>query len=323
MTSLVLRHRARQLYKELHFLGREYPDAAYGFNKRLHQCFLAAGQRAANDDELQRAIDKAEYIKRELLALYSLKKSPAAVKMQSLPSLPSDWQSLSPEAIDTLIKETTRSASETRVAWFPVPVFVYFGLLYISAKFVEAALHHSSHTYRQLSFDIQRTVVIYVLNIVATTAALIVELLATPVLAQQLTTERLDLIRVGAALIAGLYLFELSYRESMRWQMITHHFIAKFAFGIYLLVWWALKQAQFHQTATDIAYSVIVVMFLVVLMGVQVYGAWVVYKIGTEVAQRYAKANNEGQQVSREGTPSMERSLQGSLNNSIMKESRQ
>lgn len=59
---------------QLHFLGREYPDAAYGFNKRLHQCFLAAGQRAANDDELQRAIDKAEYIKRELLALYSLKK---------------------------------------------------------------------------------------------------------------------------------------------------------------------------------------------------------------------------------------------------------
>ena len=79
-----------------------------------------------------------------------------------------------------------------------------------------------------MSFGNQRTCVIYILNIIYTSAALIVALIASPVIASHYTTLRLDLVRVGATLIAGLYIFELNYRESMRWQMIAHHMFTLF-----------------------------------------------------------------------------------------------
>ena len=109
-----------------------------------------------------------------------------------------------------------------------VPAFVYISILYLSAKLCEYGLHTSSSRYREMSFGNQRTCVIYILNIIYTSAALIVALIASPVIASHYTTLRLDLVRVGATLIAGLYIFELNYRESMRWQMIAHHMFTLF-----------------------------------------------------------------------------------------------
>lgn len=53
-------------------------------------------------------------------------------------------------------------------------------------------------------------------------------------------------------------------------------------------MWWGLKQAKNNDSATDVLFSVVVVTLLFLLMGVQVYGAVVVYKIGQEVESRYA-----------------------------------
>ncbi|GAA6020535.1 hypothetical protein JCM11491_000786, partial [Sporobolomyces phaffii] len=63
----------------LFYLAKEYPDPNYPIHAKLHACFLAhVGRDAA---EVQRGIDKAEFIKKELEALYSLKKYRAMKRM--------------------------------------------------------------------------------------------------------------------------------------------------------------------------------------------------------------------------------------------------
>lgn len=63
-----------RILPQLHHLGKDYPDASYNFNRKLHGCFLSAGSKAQTDEDLQKAIDKADFVKRELEALYFLKK---------------------------------------------------------------------------------------------------------------------------------------------------------------------------------------------------------------------------------------------------------
>ncbi|GAA6060362.1 hypothetical protein JCM10212_004546 [Sporobolomyces blumeae] len=67
-----LRFQARRLYKELFYLAKEYPDPNYPIHAKLHSCFLA--HVGADRAKLEQGIHKAEFIKKELEALYSLKK---------------------------------------------------------------------------------------------------------------------------------------------------------------------------------------------------------------------------------------------------------
>ncbi|GHJ85076.1 hypothetical protein NliqN6_1478 [Naganishia liquefaciens] len=68
-----LRYRAIRLYKELHRLGRDYPDPAYEFNKRLRRVY----EKKANITD-RKAIEEnlalGEHVKKEVLAMLSLKK---------------------------------------------------------------------------------------------------------------------------------------------------------------------------------------------------------------------------------------------------------
>ena len=75
----------------------------------------------------------------------------------------------------------------------------------------------------------QCTSVIYILNIFYTTVALALQLYACPALAQEYTEAGTNCIRVASVVIAGLYLFEMIYRDSMRWPMLAHHFSTIFA----------------------------------------------------------------------------------------------
>ncbi|EMS21204.1 uncharacterized protein RHTO_02075 [Rhodotorula toruloides NP11] len=73
MSSLQqLRFQARRLYKELHYLGREYPDPNYRFTERLHKCFGA--YVGADRERIEEGLKKAEFIKKEIEAMYSLRK---------------------------------------------------------------------------------------------------------------------------------------------------------------------------------------------------------------------------------------------------------
>lgn len=68
-----LRRQVISIYKELLFLGREYPLGYDYFRPRLHGAFMG---RAAERDEdvIRRGIAQAEYVKKEIEALYYLKR---------------------------------------------------------------------------------------------------------------------------------------------------------------------------------------------------------------------------------------------------------
>ncbi|KAJ7284870.1 hypothetical protein C8J57DRAFT_1053148 [Mycena rebaudengoi] len=67
------RRRAIALYKELHRLGRDYPEPSYDFHGKLRRMF-ERNRHLTNPDEIDRAYKMGEFIKQETLALYSLRK---------------------------------------------------------------------------------------------------------------------------------------------------------------------------------------------------------------------------------------------------------
>lgn len=111
-----------------------------------------------------------------------------------------------------------------------ISTFVYLTILYINAKFLEYLFTHFSPIYRKMTHANQRTSVMYILNIVHTTAVLVLQLIAAPSLAREYTVKRTDLIRIAAMIVSVLYLFEIIYRASMRTQMLIHHFAVSRAF---------------------------------------------------------------------------------------------
>lgn len=68
-----LKVKAKKLYKELHRLGRDYPDPEYGFNKRLRRAY-EKNSKLTDPAALSKQLELAEHIKKEVLALISLKK---------------------------------------------------------------------------------------------------------------------------------------------------------------------------------------------------------------------------------------------------------
>jgi hypothetical protein len=64
----------RLVLLQLHHLGKDYPDPSYNFQKRLRGCFTAASGKITNDEEMQAAINKAAFVKKEVEALIFLSK---------------------------------------------------------------------------------------------------------------------------------------------------------------------------------------------------------------------------------------------------------
>ncbi|KAK2056765.1 hypothetical protein LY76DRAFT_594874 [Colletotrichum caudatum] len=68
-----LRRRVIGIYKELLYLGREYPLGYDYFRPRLHKAF-SANAELRDEDAIRRGIERAEYVKKEIEALYYLKR---------------------------------------------------------------------------------------------------------------------------------------------------------------------------------------------------------------------------------------------------------
>ncbi|SPC67590.1 uncharacterized protein UHOD_03597 [Ustilago sp. UG-2017b] len=68
-----LRARVIGLYKELHRLGREYPDPNYNFLGKLRGMF-ARNAHLTDEKEIKAKLDLAEFVKKETETLYKLKK---------------------------------------------------------------------------------------------------------------------------------------------------------------------------------------------------------------------------------------------------------
>ncbi|KAG5986379.1 hypothetical protein E4U43_005530 [Claviceps pusilla] len=64
-----LRKQVIAIYKELLHLGREYPLGYKYFQPRLHRAFMShAAER--DEDKIRAGIARAEYVKKEVEALY-------------------------------------------------------------------------------------------------------------------------------------------------------------------------------------------------------------------------------------------------------------
>ncbi|KAJ6484383.1 hypothetical protein C8R47DRAFT_1217271 [Mycena vitilis] len=247
-----------------------------------------------------------------------------------------------------------RIITSTTVAFYPVPAVLYFLFLYMSAKATEIFMSRFSPGFKKLSFDHKRNTVAYVLNTFWTTVALVLQLSASPMLAEKYTYDRIDLVRLAGLLVSGLYIFELTYRSSLRIPILIHHFctlfatillvcvlqrtrhvaiaslallwlfhatteqslfialimyrlkfskrlvqwtlyfsaaqsfLFKFAFSIYLYVWWGLKLAAYHEKAIDVAFSVLFVITLTSLMITQGYGSWAAWSIARRMDKKAA-----------------------------------
>ncbi|RMZ70244.1 hypothetical protein GMOD_00000311 [Pyrenophora seminiperda CCB06] len=66
-----LRHQVIRIYKDLLFMGREYPQGYDYFRTRLHKAF--ASQRHLTDEaKIKQGIERAEYVKREMPEIEAL-----------------------------------------------------------------------------------------------------------------------------------------------------------------------------------------------------------------------------------------------------------
>ncbi|KAI0197359.1 hypothetical protein EV127DRAFT_8825 [Xylaria flabelliformis] len=68
-----LRRQVIAIYKELLHLGKEYPLGFSYFRPRLHSAFMANAQIRSEED-IQKGIERAEFVKKEIEALYYLKR---------------------------------------------------------------------------------------------------------------------------------------------------------------------------------------------------------------------------------------------------------
>ena len=73
---------------------------------------------------------------------------------------PEDAAGLSQDTLDQLMSIYTQTIVPTTVAWYPVPLFLYFLLLWFSAKMVELAFKRWSSIYVGLSLENKLTAVI-------------------------------------------------------------------------------------------------------------------------------------------------------------------
>ncbi|KAF2743666.1 LYR motif-containing protein 5A [Sporormia fimetaria CBS 119925] len=72
-TSPILRHQVIRIYKELLYMGRDYPQGYNYFRDRLHRAFSSKAN-VKDPEEIKKLIDRAEFVKKEIEALYYLKR---------------------------------------------------------------------------------------------------------------------------------------------------------------------------------------------------------------------------------------------------------
>ncbi|KJF60287.1 LYR family protein [Coccidioides immitis RS] len=68
-----LRYRVIRIYKELLYLGRNYPLGYQFFRDRLHRAFSSQAH-LKDEDQIRSGIQRAEFVKKEIEALYYLRR---------------------------------------------------------------------------------------------------------------------------------------------------------------------------------------------------------------------------------------------------------
>ncbi|KAL2175163.1 uncharacterized protein P884DRAFT_262729 [Thermothelomyces heterothallicus CBS 202.75] len=68
-----LRRQVIAIYKQLLYLGRDYPQGYDFFRPRLHRAFMAKAH-LTDEKEIREGIARAEFVRKEIEALYYLKR---------------------------------------------------------------------------------------------------------------------------------------------------------------------------------------------------------------------------------------------------------
>ncbi|KAF1362571.1 LYR motif-containing protein 5A [Lizonia empirigonia] len=68
-----LRHQVIRVYKELLYLSRDYPQGYDWARARLHKAF-SSQQHLTDEEAIRTGIKRAEFVKKEIEALYYLKR---------------------------------------------------------------------------------------------------------------------------------------------------------------------------------------------------------------------------------------------------------
>ncbi|KAL4881599.1 NADH-ubiquinone oxidoreductase complex 1/LYR family protein [Aspergillus karnatakaensis] len=68
MTNPELRRQVINVYKELLFMGREYPLGYEYFRNRLHRAF-SSQSNIQDEEEIKKRITRAEFVKKEIETL--------------------------------------------------------------------------------------------------------------------------------------------------------------------------------------------------------------------------------------------------------------
>lgn len=71
--NMALRREVINLYKELLNLGKEYPLGYSYFRPRLHKAF-ASNASLTSEADIRKGIERGEFVKKEIEALYYLKR---------------------------------------------------------------------------------------------------------------------------------------------------------------------------------------------------------------------------------------------------------
>ncbi|KAL0962645.1 hypothetical protein UPYG_G00343210 [Umbra pygmaea] len=74
-----LRNEVLQLYRNLLYLGREYPKGADYFRERLKSAFMK-NKDVTDPSQIKKLVDRGEFVIKELEALYFLRKYRAMKK---------------------------------------------------------------------------------------------------------------------------------------------------------------------------------------------------------------------------------------------------
>ncbi|KAF9037875.1 hypothetical protein BDZ89DRAFT_1129809 [Hymenopellis radicata] len=133
---------------------------------------------------------------------------------------------LSETTLKELMKMNMMQIYPTTVAFYGIPTFVYFIILY-----------QAYGTGVPTVLDRLPCVPILVphlrypdgLNTFYTTIALLLQLLSSPMLAEKYTLNRMGEIRFACVVVSGLYLYEMIYRSNMRWTLLVHHICTLFS----------------------------------------------------------------------------------------------
>ncbi|KAK4229787.1 putative NADH-ubiquinone oxidoreductase complex 1/LYR family protein [Podospora fimiseda] len=73
MANRELRSQVIAIYKQLLYLGRSYPLGYDYFRPRLHKAFMA-NAHLTDEDQIRHGIKRAEFVQKEIEALYYLKR---------------------------------------------------------------------------------------------------------------------------------------------------------------------------------------------------------------------------------------------------------